>query len=90
MADITSHRLIWIKGWLFLALGIIASGLLIGMTLDVRVAVLLAISIWAFCRFYYFVFYVIEHYVEPDYKFAGLLDFLKYAFRHRSNRHSEQ
>jgi hypothetical protein len=25
-----------------------------------------------FCRFYYFAFYVIEHYVDPGYRFSGL------------------
>lgn len=37
------------------------------------------ITIWAFCRAYYFAFYVIEHYVDPHYRFAGLVDFLYYA-----------
>ena len=39
---------------------------------------LLVIAIWSFCRFYYFAFYVIEHYVDPTYRFAGLSSFLKY------------
>jgi hypothetical protein len=40
--------------------------------------VLLVIAIWCFCRVYYFAFYVIEHYVDPGYRFAGLVDFMKY------------
>ena len=35
-------------------------------------AALLAVSVWAFCRAYYFAFYVIERYVDPTYRFSGL------------------
>jgi hypothetical protein len=45
------------------------------------VAFLLLLAIWAFCRAYYFAFYVIEHYVDPEYRFSGLLDFCRYAIR---------
>jgi hypothetical protein len=40
---------------------------------------LLLVAIWAFCRAYYFAFYVIEHYVDPAYRFSGLIDFFRYA-----------
>ena len=46
-----------------------------------KVAVLLAIAIWSFCRRYYFAFYVIEHYVDPGYKFAGLGSFAMYLLQ---------
>ena len=38
-----------------------------------RVALLLILAVWSSCRFYYFAFYVIERYVDPDYRFSGLL-----------------
>jgi hypothetical protein len=47
---------------------------------------MLIICIWAFCRFYYFAFYVIEHYVDPDYKFSSLYSFFKYLLRSRKDR----
>jgi len=34
--------------------------------------------VWCFARFYYFAFYVIEHYVDGDYKFNGLGSFARY------------
>jgi hypothetical protein len=40
----------------------------------------LALSVWCFCRFYYFAFYVIEHYVDPGYRFAGLWSFVRYLW----------
>jgi hypothetical protein len=79
MANLTDPRIIWLKGALFLMLGLLASGLLVAQLPDIRYAAVLAIAIWAFCRAYYFAFYVIEYYVDPDFRFAGLLHFARYA-----------
>ena len=46
-----------------------------------EILVLLVICIWASCRAYYFAFYVIEHYVDPDFRFSGLIDFGKYLMK---------
>jgi hypothetical protein len=75
--DITSPRLLKIKGALFLMLGVLAAGLLawtIWPSFNWQVGLLFAVSIWAFCRAYYFCFYVMEHYAEPGFRYAGLLD----------------
>ncbi|QDU39237.1 hypothetical protein Mal4_35740 [Maioricimonas rarisocia] len=87
MANLTNPRLIWIKGVLFLLLGLLASGILIARMTDFSTVALLAIAIWAFCRAYYFAFYVIERYVDPEYRFAGLIDFVRYAVL---GRHSDR
>lgn len=79
MKNLTDPRLLWLKGGLFIALGLFASLLLISKLSDLRYGLLLAIVVWAFCRAYYFAFYVIQHYVDPDYRFAGLLHFARYA-----------
>jgi len=81
MTDLTSPFLIKLKGWLFLLIGLAASGLLMYEAPSLRVAVLLALAVWSFCRFYYFAFYVIEHYVDPGYRFSGLASFARYSFR---------
>ncbi len=39
------------------------------------------ITVLATCQFYRFAFYVIEHYFEPSYRFAGLLDSARYAIK---------
>jgi hypothetical protein len=72
-----------IKGLLFLVIGIAAATLILIKEPDWATAVLLALVIWSFCRFYYFAFYVIEKYVDPNYKFSGLFSFAKYWLRHR-------
>jgi hypothetical protein len=83
MADIRSPRLLYLKGGLLLAVGLLASALLIAEHPTVKVTLLLAIAVWGFARAYYFAFYVIEHYVDGSYRFAGLFDFVKYLLGRR-------
>jgi len=78
--DLTSPKAILAKGWLFLVLGVLAGASVVVLTLNWQVAALLAITVWAFCRWYYFMFYVIEKYVDPSFRFAGLGSFLRYSF----------
>ena len=86
MADLTNPRVIKLKGALFLSLGVLAAGLLLMETPTWRHAALLGITIWAFCRSYYFAFYVIEHYVDPGFRFSGLGAFLRYLIGKRDPR----
>lgn len=81
MADLKSAKLIYFKGFLFLFAGLVAVALVLAEQPTLKVGLLLVLAIWCFCRFYYFAFYVIEHYVDGNYRFAGLWDFLKYCLR---------
>ena len=81
MADLKSPTLIYLKGFLFLVAGATAAALIVAEVPTLKVVLLLAICVWSFCRAYYFAFYVIEHYVDPQYKFAGLTSFLLYLLR---------
>lgn len=85
MKDLTSSVWIKLKGILFLVVGLLAATLLILECPTWKTAILLALVIWCFCRFYYFAFYVIEHYVDPGYKFSGLWSFVCYLVRRRRN-----
>ncbi|MCE5186001.1 MAG: hypothetical protein LLF76_07750 [Planctomycetaceae bacterium] len=78
MRDITNVKLLYMKGLLFVLLGLMASIILLIERPTLKTAVLLFIAIWAFARAYYFAFYVIEHYVDSSYKFAGLSSFIGY------------
>ena len=78
MSDITSVRWLYVKGMLFLALGTLASTLLWLEVPTLKTVVLLALTVWSFARAYYFVFYVIEHYADPSFKFSGLTAFVRY------------
>lgn len=77
--DITSPALLRAKGFLFLLLGIGASALLLIEGFSWQRLALLGIAIWAFCRFYFFLFHVLHHYAGRDRPYAGILDALKWA-----------
>jgi hypothetical protein len=78
MADITDPRVLHLKGSLFLVLGALSGGLLLLEHPRIRTLALLAVCVWAFCRFYYYAFYVIERYVDPGFRFAGLASVARY------------
>ena len=83
MADITNVKLLYTKGALFLVAGVLAAALLLAEAPSLKVALLLAVAVWCFARAYYFAFYVIQHYADPGYRFAGLIDFARYVARRR-------
>jgi hypothetical protein len=80
MRDLTSSKLIYAKGVLFLIASLLASSILIVQDPRALTILLLAIAIWAFARFYYFAFYVIEKYVDARYRFTGMISLLRYLF----------
>jgi hypothetical protein len=79
--DITNPKLLYLKGLLFVLLAIVACVLILLEHPSLRTAALLAIAIWASARAYYFAFYVVEHYADPGYRFAGLGSFVRYLLR---------
>ncbi len=87
MTEITNIKIIYAKGFLFLVLGLLASTLLILENPDGKVILLLMLSIWCFARFYYFAFYVIGNYVDPNFRFSGLFSFVLYCLRKSRGSH---
>jgi hypothetical protein len=81
--DLTRPSLLYLKGGLFVLTGCLAGGLLLWDAPTVRDAALLAVCVWAFARAYYFAFYVVQHYVDPGFRFAGLGSFARYLWRRR-------
>ena len=86
MRDLSSRGLIVVKGLLLLALAAMAATMLLLETPSLRVAALLAILVWASCRFYYFLFYALHRYVDPRLRYAGLLALLDQIRRARGAR----
>lgn len=68
----------WVKAVLFLVIGVVSAALILIECPEWRIALLLALAVWSFCRAYYFAFYVIEHYVDPSFRFSGLFSVLRY------------
>ena len=88
MPDIQNPHLLWLKFALFLLVGLLSFGLILFLHPSFQLAALLVIAIWAFCRAYYFAFYVIERYIDPTYRFAGLTSLVRYALRSRNDKDS--
>jgi hypothetical protein len=84
MRDLVDPRWMKLKAVLFLFLGFNSAALLLAECRSWRIAFCLVTAIWSFCRFYYFAFYVIEHYVEPSWRFSGLWSFARYFCARRS------
>ena len=81
LKDINKVWLLYLKAFLLFLTGFISSILLVLLNFNFKTIVLLLLAIWGFCRAYYFAFYVIQHYVDPNYKFSGLIDFAKYSIK---------
>ncbi len=77
--DLKNPKLIWLKGVLFGVMLVVSGGLIVALTRDWLVAGLVLLVAWSAARVYYFMFYVIEKYVDPTYRFAGMWDFAMYA-----------
>ena len=88
MRDLTDPRAMYLKAVLFVGVGVAASAILLLEHPSLRVGLLLAVIVWAFCRAYYFAFYVVEHYADPSFRFAGLIDFARYMWRDGGRRPS--
>ena len=74
MGDLTNPRWIIAKGVLFAVIVLMSGvGIIIHDDPWYELA-LLPICLWAACRFYYFLFYVLERYVGVEGRYAGLWD----------------
>ena len=83
---ISSTRLLHLKGWMFLLVCAGACALILAETPSVKVCILLAIAVWAGCRFYYFLFHVLEAYAGRGRPYSGLFDALRYALKGEPKR----
>ena len=82
MKDLRDPRAMWVKAILFVIIGITSAGLLWMNSPDFKTGCFIAITIWAFSRAYYFAFYVLEKYADPQFRYAGLFSLLRYIFQH--------
>ena len=85
--DLKNPKIIILKGMMLLFIGIASAALLLVSCWSIKNLALIMLTIWGCCRFYYFAFYVIQHYVDDDYRFAGLGSFFIYLIQR--NKHQE-
>jgi hypothetical protein len=83
MADLKNPKWIYLKGWLFLLILITSTTLILLENVNWERTILVGLIIWSAARFYYFMFYVIERYVDHGYRFAGIGSFVKYLWERR-------
>ncbi len=86
MRDLQSLRLMWLKAILFIVIGLVSAGMILCLLPDWRVGLLLALTVWAFCRAYYFAFYVLEHYADPSFRYAGLFSLVRHLLKPKKRR----
>ena len=83
MRDLKSPNMMLLKAVLFLGIGLIAAGMLVADTRELRTVILLLLVIWSFSRAYFFAFYVIERYIDSSYRFSGLFSAAKFIVSRR-------
>lgn len=83
MKDLTHPRRMYLKALLFLIIAVCCSTLLLLQNPSLRTGALIGLLAWASSRAYYFLFYVIQNYIDGDYRYAGILSCLKYMMSAR-------
>jgi hypothetical protein len=78
MGDMREPRWMVVKAVLLVGIGVLSGGLLVLQSPTVRTGLLLGVCVWAFARAYYFCFYVIERYIDPGFRFAGIFSAVKF------------
>lgn len=84
MADLQSKGWIVFKGVAFLGIAVTAGVLVFLDAPSLKTAVLLVLLAWSAAHFYYFLFYVLEKYVDPSLRYAGILALLRAILARRS------
>jgi hypothetical protein len=82
--DLTNPKWMYLKAGMFILIGVICFAWVMVDHPTLTTAVLLLLMIWAFSRAYYFAFYVIEKYIDPQYRFSGLTSFVRYLMKGRN------
>ena len=80
-ADLRVPGWIVTKGLLFFVAALLAFTLLLLDHPGRRDAFLLMVLLWSACRFYYFVFYAMERYVDSFLRYAGVSAMVGYYLR---------
>ena len=81
MKDLTDPWWMKFKAVLFIVTGVFSAVLLLRDVPTWHDALFLGICVWSFCRLYYFAFYVIERYIDPEFRFSGLGSVVRYLLK---------
>jgi hypothetical protein len=86
MTDLNSKKWIIAKGAMFFGIAVLTVSLILLEMPSLNLAAYLVLLVWASCRSYYFLFYVLEHYVDRSMRYGGLWDLMLGMKRRRVAR----
>ena len=81
MRDLDDPKWMYLKAALLLLILLSSACLLLSDRPTWRTGALLALLVWASARLYYFMFYVIERYIDSSYRFSGIVSALRHLLR---------
>ena len=90
MGDLKSSRLMYLKAILFVAIALICAGLLFLQNMSLQTGLLILLLVWASARAYYFMFYVIQTYIDDDFKYSGIIACLTYILGSKKSREKDR
>jgi hypothetical protein len=86
MGDLKHRGWIVAKGIMFILIVLLSgAGIILQDNPWLKLA-LLMVCLWAACRFYYFLFYVLEHYVGMHGPYTGILDLCQRLWRQKNQK----
>jgi hypothetical protein len=81
--DLQNPTWMYVKAALFVLGGALGGASILLESPTWRTAALLGLTVWCFSRAYFFAFYVIERWIDPGFRFSGLVDFARWLLRKR-------
>ncbi|HEX2641837.1 MAG TPA: hypothetical protein VHU81_02515 [Thermoanaerobaculia bacterium] len=73
MRELTSVKAMTFKAGLFFLMAVLCAAGLLMANPSFATAFFVLLLAWSAARFYYFLFYVLQTYVDPSLKYSGLL-----------------
>lgn len=84
MRNLTDPFWMWVKAVLLGVIALVSGGVVWMKVGGWEVAVLLGLLVWSSCRVHYFLFHVLERWVEPGGRFRGISELVVRAWKSRS------
>lgn len=81
--DLTDPRWMLVKALGFVVIALFGLVLIFLETASLKVVGLAGLACWATARAYYFCFYVIEKYIDPEFHFAGITSAVRFLLSRR-------
>jgi len=79
--ELTNPKWMYLKAIGFVLITFLCAVGLLLRSMSLETAAMILLLIWASARAYYFCFYVIERYIDPEFRYAGIGSALGYVLR---------